>query len=338
MNGSTAPTYSRLKQMLKRQPDAGSCDPDYGAVTHATRGEAPRSSRPGTLYWRPYNRELHYMSIPERTAMTLALYNPAVFAIADQHRLHRYSAPHPLAGRRDTQGMVLPPFQGTALVADRLNMGSLHPRAYEYTLDAANKDGIPDAGETVEHLSCYVGDLLLFLFDESSGKPYAVNWTVKPVERAFHDPNYYLTTTRMQNEAGRRRNRELRHKLEEQYFLDAAIRTQRIIAEKIPPCVANNLRRLVGYVNDRHQLNPTQVAEMEDKLNALLKRGGTLLQEMKALTTQFKCTTEDCHAVFNQAIWFRRLRVSLHDPIPVDSPLLPEHTDVLRQYGAWFKE
>ena len=338
MNRSTALTYPRLNAMLIRQPDAGSCDLAHQPVTRATREEAPRNSRPGTLYWKPYKRELHYMSIPERMAMTLALYNRAVFAIADQHRLHRYSAPHPLAGRPDTQGVVLLPFQGTARVADRLRMGQLHPRVYQHIPGVVNKDGIQGEGEVVEHLFCYAGDLLLFLLDESSGKPYALNWTVKPNDRAFYDPNYYLTTKRLKNEAGRRHARELRHQLEEEYFKDAGIRTQRIVAEKIHPCVANNLRRLVCYAHDGHELNAIQVAEMEDLLTALLKRGGTLLHLIEKLVKQFKCTHETCHTVFHQAVWFRRLRVSLHDPILFDRPLLAEKADVLRQYGAWFKE
>ena len=324
--------------MLERQPDAGTCAAEYKAVTRATPKEAPRTSRPGTLYWKPFGRELQYMSLPERIAMTVALYNPDVFAIADQHRLHRFPAHHPLAGRADTQGLVLRPFEGTAKVAHRLGMWNAHPRVYEQLPDSTGSDGISIPGDVVEHLFCYVGDLLLFLRDQATGKPYVVNWTVKPTETAFSDPNFYRTDKRIRNEDGRRRARELRHQLEEEYFKDAGIRTVRVITERIPANVVNNLRRLICRAHDRHNLNAVQVTEMEQAFEELLAQRQTLLSEIENLTTRFSCTLEDCHIVFHQAIWNRRLRVSLHEPILLDQPLQPETTDVLQQFRGWFKE
>src|SRR3546814_13430904 len=93
---------------------------DYRPAMCATRDEAPTRSRPSRMYSTKLARELHFMSLPERHVCLLALYHPKMFDIHEQHMLHPFGEPHPLAVRPDTQHLTLLPYKGTVDVAHRL--------------------------------------------------------------------------------------------------------------------------------------------------------------------------------------------------------------------------
>src|SRR5690554_250310 len=108
----------RLRLIEKRQQELrwGS---EYEPAMRATRDEAPTRSRPSTMYSRKLGRDLHFMSLPERHVSLLALYHPQLVDLHEQHMLHQFEAPHPLAGREDTKHLALLPFKGTVDVAQR---------------------------------------------------------------------------------------------------------------------------------------------------------------------------------------------------------------------------
>ena len=297
MQQSSRPTYANLQRALARQPDGGTDRRDHQAMIRAVREEAPRTSRPTMIYWKPLAREIHFLSQGEFYCGLLALYNKNVYSIAEQHRLHRYPAPHPLAGRTQTLGMVLKPFQGTGRVAKRLGTYMSHPRVYEELPPVIDTDGISCPGGYEEHLYPYSGDLLLFLNDPENGEPYVVNWTIKPEEDAFTDPNYYMTNKRMLNFEKRSRNLEMRHKLEEEYFKDAGIPTRRISANQINRSVLNNLRRLIYHAHDQHTLDQDSVNAIEARIRAIVDKEGIVLEKIAPICEQHGCSRQEFHTI-----------------------------------------
>src|SRR3546814_7271600 len=86
-----------------------------------------------------------------------------MFDIHEQHMLHPFGEPHPLAGRPDTQHLTLLPYKGTVDVAHRFKALSKHPVIW---IDNGQ-------GEPSRLPFPYLGDFLVFLTDEQG--PYCVN-------------------------------------------------------------------------------------------------------------------------------------------------------------------
>ncbi|CUJ31654.1 Uncharacterised protein [Achromobacter xylosoxidans] len=101
---------------------------DYIPAQLATRAEAPRGSRPSTMVAKKLGRELHFMSLAERQVGLLALYNPRLFDLHEQHALNVGPADHPLKGHVSVNDIRLPAFEGTVQVAERLGLLSRHKK------------------------------------------------------------------------------------------------------------------------------------------------------------------------------------------------------------------
>ena len=79
-------SLNRLMRILERQENS-KWGPDYSAAIPVNRDESSPISRPSVLYSPKLGRDLHLHSIPERMAALVALYNPAVIDIHEQHML-----------------------------------------------------------------------------------------------------------------------------------------------------------------------------------------------------------------------------------------------------------
>jgi hypothetical protein len=265
------------------------------------------------------------MSLPERQVCLLALYHPQVFDIHEQHMLHLFDAPHPLAGRPDTQHATLLPFKGTVNVTQRLNCLSQHPTLWV-------DDGQPELSRLPFP---YLGDLLVFLKDEQG--PYCVNWSVKARYEDFLDLKHLTDRKRPTKPIyvdGQ--PLALRHRIEKQYFDDANIPTHLIGAGNLDTHMLENLRALYVRSHQRTTLPADAQTIFVDLIQEIVGTRQTVLSMLPTLISKLGITREDCLTAFYQAIWHRQLRVDLYAPILPDKPLRPERSDLLSDLSHLF--
>lgn len=305
---------------MYRRQDPFRFGSDYLAATKATRAEAPGRSRPSQLYGEKLGRFVHNLSIPERKANCLALYNPAVVEIHDQNLLWPTAHKQPLSELRPNCGVPYPIFQGTLDVADRLGYLNLHP-TLSY-VEGKTRKLVPWP---------YQGDSLLFIEAEST---YCVNWTVKAKRSEFLQP-----------EPGPKRLEEkkrfalrARYEIEAQYYLDADTRTQPITEKEIDDTVAANLLKLCCYSQRKQTLNEAQLCDLEDALRQGLNSGTPASVTIARFVIAKRCSLDQGKVAFHQSIWHRRLRIDLFDPVLIDRPLEPESTDILEYHADWFRQ
>lgn len=314
---SKAERLARIERILKRQsrPAWGR---DYTPAIFATRFEAPRCSRPTTLKSAKLGRDMHLLSTPEESAAILALYHPGVSDVHEQHMLSAGPTFHPLASHPSAVGKQLTRIEGTITVAARLGKLAWHGKLF---LEEENK-WIPDI---------YVGDLLLICTDSSG--VYCVNWTVKASSTDFHrsGPRPFGKPQKKNSERA-----AFRHDLEEAYFTDAGIRTQRVAGDAIDATLARNLEHLFRWHAD-----PIHIPETErDEISAAFKSSiGTRIPAytlVRNLATRYGASEEAIKALLHHDIWARRLRIDLFSPFVIDKPLRAEVRDPIDVYSAWF--
>jgi len=283
-------------------------------------------SRPSTIISNLMQREIHLMSLGERSAAFLALYNQRVFDLQEQRVLFTGPWPHPLHGHPNAMGLDLPAFKGTINVAERLNCLSQHPTVM---FKPVQED--PDTWKRVPYP--YLGDLLLFINDDQG--PFCINWTVKKDEEDFKkfrlgrrsNPN---RETADQEKAARR------HKVEEIYHQDVGIRTVQVTSSAIPARLAANLNRLFGWHNRKLKISESQQSELLRWYQTEMQKRTPPIRLLSPMMQKLGCSREDCLGVLYQGIWKRELRVDLFHPILVDHPLCPEMKDALVEFAHWF--
>lgn len=314
---------ARLKVIERRQksPKWGS---RYEPAMRATRDEAPKSSRPTIVSSAKLGREIHVMSLAERAVCLLTLYHPCLLDLREQHMLSPVPAPHPLAAHPSAAGLSLPDLRGTIDVAERLDMLSEHPRVW---LNVKSDEGNTESRRAAFP---YLGDFLLLMQDIEG--PYCVNWTVKADREDF-------SRTRIGGRphvAKRTGNAERRHRLEEEYFADAGIRTVRIAANEIDEQLVANLTALFGWHAQALGLSLDVSSYLLSQYQQLISTRDTVVANFERLRSQTGASRHACLAVLYQGIWNRQLRVDLYRPILVDKPLKPERSDVLSDFHTWF--
>ncbi len=321
---SRRPTPQGLRRILKRQ-DKSVFGAAYQPAILATVAEAPSVSWAARIFSRKLGRDVHVLSTPERGAAILALYHPALFDLHEQKMLSVGPRPHPLEGHPFAAGMLLLPLRGTLDVAERLGVLKIHPTI---TWEAA--DG---RGHRLRVPYPYVGDLLLFLFDDAG--PYCVNWTIKARKEDFEFPAFNRTV-RKPNEAAVRAI--ARHQIEREYYADAGIRTVKIASKSdFDRHVVANLTQMFGWHARAASSCAAQQADMLEMFQRGLIDGIPPVEVIAHIMRAYRCPREVPQAVLFQAIWHRRLRVDLFRPVLVDRPLRPERRDVLDVYADWFE-
>lgn len=321
---SMRPSWERLRTILKRQGKSV-FGPDYQPAIRATPREAPSISRPSVLQSTRLGRDVHALSIPERSGALLALYHPKLFELHEQKMLSVGPRPNPLFGHPAAIGLNLPQVRGTVVVAEQLGHLRFHPKV--------KAPRSPGSKDWMWVPFPYIADLLLFMADD--GGPYCINWTIKAEPQDFDRPPPRGAPTRDPHAAVLRT--QARQEIERVYYEEAGIRTVRVAKTDINEHVAANLRHLFGWQQQVVPLQPEQRAEMLLKYEVAIDLGVAPSDMIGQLMLRYRCRREDCLAVLYQAIWSRRMRVDLFKPVLPDKPLQPERHDVLTEYGAWFE-
>jgi len=313
-------SLARRQKILDRQDPPG-WGAEYVPSILATREEAPSISRAVQLWAKQLGRSCHLLSKVEVRAATLALYHPALFELHEQRMLSSEPRPHPLANHPHCAGLNLLPLRGTLDVAQRLDVLNVIPLV-RFT----------EGNE--RHLAPFplVGDLLLFLVDSQG--PYCVNWTVKKSAAAFSEP---IRTNFLPSDPDRAgRDESARHAIEEIYYLDAGIRTQRVTEGEIDDDLFHTLNHLLLWAHRPVDITDSIRLEIVDRYRMSMLMRRPPLDEMLAMRAQYGLTFDQLKALLFQAIWHRQLRVDLWSFISVDRPLKAEGRDVLAHFAAWF--
>ncbi len=315
------PSLERYKQILRRQekPKFGS---DYEPSIRATREEAPNISI-ATQSWSSFlGRRVHTLSGPETKAASLALYHPNLIDLHEQRMLSVFPEEHPFARHSVMDGKLPLPVRGTFEVAEKLGYSDHHPMI-PVDKHKFGCDWLPFP---------YIGDLLLFLYDEAG--PYCVNWNIKAKKDGFEKPLAGIRSSKRQDKAI---NKAIaRHQIEIAYYMDAEIRTVDIAETDIDSTLVKNLRHLLKW-NSRPGIqnkNLRDEAVLHFKLG--LTRGIPPVDTVLFLIRKNGGDKQDYLVTLYQAIWRRTLRVDLFRRVLVDRPLLPEKKDPLNEYYAFF--
>ncbi|MNF26333.1 hypothetical protein D3C81_485610 [compost metagenome] len=294
----------------------------YQPSIRASRSEGPSISRLRELNWKRYGRTLHLLSTPEVRAVNLALYNPNVFEIHEQKMLHPTPTTHPLFGHPLAQTMLLASHKGTLDVAERLGKLRSHPTIWI------------DDGEQRERFPFpYLGDLLLYL-KCSDSSPYCVNWTVKNTESDFNEHRRSKVKTLKQRQRDKERA-EIRHEIERIYYLDAGIRTQRIVKNSIDDEVSANLDMCMSAEDRLITLSPLTVKDFTQSLNQAIGTDTTAAEIINKYTSHHG-KAHEFRMLFYRAVWRRELLLDLFQPILIDRPMNPQDQDVLDVYSSYF--
>lgn len=317
-------TWERLLQVTRRQRQ-DRWSPHYIAGIFADPLEAPGISTAAILRPRKLGgRELHTLSYNETCAALLALYNPACFEIFDQRMLSPEPRAHLLYGHPKAVGISLPSFKGTLDVAERLGRLSKHPKVRAQ--DGANPADWPWVAFP------YFGDLTLCL--EDADGPYVVDWPIKDKAEDFRRRGPKRGTSRPDRDDP---GTVARQALQEQYFLDAGIRTQQIVGCSIDFHVRCNLRALhLDVSRPSADMDDAALDDLVHELRETVGKDIPAYLTARRLSNLFKLRPEDVMVVLYQAIWSRQIRVDLFRPVLADTPLRAEREDVLTHYANWF--
>lgn len=312
----------RLKRYTGRQgtPAWGK---DYQPAIRATPQEAPRISRPTTLWSARLGREVHLLSQPETKAAYLALFHSGLFDLHEQRVLSPVPACHPLQGSPAGMGLRFPTLNGTIAIADKLGAVKRHPKVF-HDFGGGEFGWVPLP---------YIGDLLLFLMDAYG--PYCVNWNIKLTQADFLRPG--------PRPLGRARLRdpdpsaEIRHLIEEAYYGDGGIRTVRVTGTQLDESLIANLRDLFGWHGREQNATEAQrLAALQMLRNGIDSDQPAYLLVREAART-IQLAEYDVMVVLYQAIWRRELRVDLFSPLLMTKRLIAEREDPLQRYAAWFE-
>ncbi|KPU60254.1 hypothetical protein AN403_4752 [Pseudomonas fluorescens] len=296
---------------------------EYIPSTLAVKREAPKSSRVSRLNSAKLGRALHVLSTPERVFTQLALYHPDLLDIHEQKVLWPYSAGHPLLGHPLTKGTLLAPVRGTLKIAEEIG--------FKHHLFVNEK---PDGSREWTPFP-YQGDLLLYM-NGRDGIPYAVNWTVKDREEAFHERRGSKAKTPIQQKADRD-HAELRAELEKAYYASAGIRTVQMSLDKVDKVVIANLDALFVV----HDIPLSHDKALLDEFSAEVREA--VLAGNPSAHVAFKYGArwgkrDQFIARIYQDIWSRKLAVNFFSPIHIDHPFSTDGGDLLSVYGALFEE
>lgn len=324
MAKSTRPSAERLRTILSRQDPPGAGD-RYVPSILATREEAPRCSRPSTLWWGRLKRRLHVLSTVERDVAVLCMHHPGIYEIQEQRMLPVEPAPHPLGACHGSDHPIGQPLQGTLDVAERLGLLKFHATI---KIESAGGDSqvVPFP---------WVGDLLLFIADEKGR--YATNLTIKHDTNAFGVTDYDRLIRRRPISAREIEKAEARHAIEQRLYLDAGIPTVRVTREDFPDQLATNLLRILGWHGRPTSITEEQRLELLEAFELALVKGLTPFEVIWSAAVRFRVPFDDAKSAVMQMIWRRDVRIDLFRPFLIDSAMYPEQQSPMDLCASWFR-
>lgn len=315
---------ARAREIVKRQtpPRWG---PRYIPGQRAVRGEKSGKSKASTIPSSLLQRDVHAIAGTEKPYLALALYNPKLFELKEQHALSLKPGDHPLVGHPKARGLILPTTTGTAAVAERLGLGNKHPRARE--------DLGPGAETPFRYIAApMLRDLLLFLEDEAG--PYCVDWDVKDRvgDHGMPGPSTWAKRTAPRTIE----NAQSIDAIYVEYMRELGIRVVRVAKEELDPMLVTNLLRLLKFHSQTIESAPhVQVELLEAYCEALaIGRPASLVMND---FIRAGVDPDECRRVLFQGIWYRKVRIDLFSGWMIDHPMTPERRDPLVVYGDLFK-
>lgn len=294
----------------------------YIPCTLAVPKEAPKGSRISRLNSRKLGRTIHALSTPERVFVQFALYNPALIDIHEQKMLSPIPTVHPLRGHPLSTESFPPPLSGTLSIAQAI--GFEH-----YIIVYVHQNG-----ERKKKPFPYQGDLLLFLTD-FSGRPFAVNWTVKDTAVAFSERR----STKAKTPAQQKKDRnfaDMRAQLEADYYASGDIRTHQVSMDMLDTAVIANLDLLFSM----HGLQLTHDPQLMEDFSIAVQRAYTEGTPVAQIAIQYGSRwgrRDQFIARIYQDIWDRKLAVDMFKPILIDHPLNHEEKNLLTAFGYLFE-
>jgi hypothetical protein len=317
-------SLSRLREILRRQ-DPPKWGQDYDPAIRATREEGPTRSRPAQVWNDKLGRYCHALSSVEQKALLVAMFNPSLFEIHEQRMLATEARPHPLTGHELSTGMSLCPLRGTIDVCERLDAINHHHWVYIDHPDGTGRVPVPFP---------FIGDFLLFLTDE--GGPYCVNWTIKGSNEEFSE-RLILADRPSRAPAKECAAVEMRHAIEERYYLDAGISTIRIVDRDLPDMFVQNIRSLMLMMHRAPVLKAEIYCELCERLQASTRTAQRPLDILLSMVHRYNLSLEVLRSAFGRALWQRDVRAELmSEAIFIDHPLRAEHRDPLEIFASWF--
>lgn len=309
--------------LMSRQNKRFDWSSTYIPSTLAVPREAPKGSRISRLNSRKLNRTLHALSTPERVFMQLALYHPGLMDLHEQKMLTVYNHCHPLQGHPLLRGSLLPELTGTKEIAKQIGF-----KHHQITIEKRD-------GNRERHLYPYQGDIMLYVVDRE-GRPYALNWSVKDREGAFHERRLSSAKTPIQQ----RKDRDhamLRGRLEKDYYASAGIRTVQVSLDKVESTVQANLDLLYPMHLLPLSHEPELLADYSCDVAASALAGDPVWPVTRKYGERWG-KRDQFIARFYQDIWERKLPINFFKPILIDHALSIEGGDLLAAYSSWFEE
>lgn len=295
----------------------------YEPCIMANRSEAPRVSRPTTMYVPKFGRNLQLMSLAEALFAALAAYCPDVWDLHEQHMLHPFEGPHPLEGCPEGDRMRLPSVRGTEFARTRV------PGARKSTTVT-----LPGKAREAAVVRPLIGDLLLFRRIE--GRAFVLNWSVKKRASDFGS-RPLLCARQAKRTQDERFELSIRNRIEELYFEDIGIRTAWCAEDMINPVVRHNLMKLVGVAASRSALTGDNERKLIVMFRDLVGTRETPLSILDTVSKEFDVQPTECLRTLYRAVWNREIRLDLFSPILPDKPLRPEREDVLDVYSEMYR-
>lgn len=328
--GQASRAWNAVNQTYMRQvPQRWGAD--YEPAITSNTGKAPPGSTPPAVRSCRLGRTMHLLTQGETCFVALALFNPAVWDVHEQHILHPYPVGHPLASHPRHSHQPWPSTNGTLKILNGWGCVQRHPYVTKPAPTNAGHDGTKADLSAARLMRPWVGDLLVFINDEHG--PYAVEWDVKDVSGRHGKPwaGDWATSNSPRSIA----QAELRDRAYQRYMEELGIPIRRVAQDQVSTELCANLIRLLARNQTPLTIPQTQALEIESALQEALRTGETPARAIRRVVQAERAILESL-PILECAIWERRLRVDLNREILTDRPLHPEKVDPLVEFAPLF--
>jgi hypothetical protein len=280
------------------------------------------------------------MSWPEKVAFSLAMYaNP--LEMHEQHVYYSTPTLSPLAFHSGYSNLSWPKTDGTFALAEQLGVAHFHPKVWKPATPAPS--GVNSVGEeryinTSDgewRIGFYIGDLMLYMrAAEADGRPYIRPWEVKESPGDHGMPGGESIRRHSKTEVERAQARRL---VCAAYAAQLGTTVAEFCLTDVPKSLQASLVSLCRAQGCDFKLGETAVVELVDAF-----RDGVGRDVPARTIARRLLPSEDALAqakiLLEHAVWNRKVRVDLFEPLAWDMPLLPEREDVLVRFHTLFAE
>lgn len=324
---------ARLRRFKERQ-DIVRWGPDYQPAIRAIRGEAPKSGS-GELPSVALQRQIHALSWPEKVAFSFAMYaNP--LEMHEQHVYYSTPTLHPLAYHPAYANLSWPKTEGTFALAEQLGVVRFHPKVWKpapamVSVDGEERFDCSAGGEW--RIGFYIGDLMMYLRDaEGGGPPYIRPWEVKESLEDHGMPGG--RRIRRHNETDVERT-EARRLVCSAYAAQLGTTVVEFCLDDIPKSLRASLVSLCRAQGIDFKLPETAVLELVEAFSAGIGQDMPARSIARALLSSEDAVAQ-AKILLEHAVWQRKVRIDLFEPLAWDMPLLPEREDLLVRFRTLF--